>query len=217
MPPKVKFTKEEIAQAALAVVRKKGFEAVTAREVAGELGVSPRPIFTWYETMDQLRGDVYELAKAQYKASIEIGLQEPIPFQGIWRQYLRFAKEEPELYKLLFLTKPDGVIGGATEALAFSQDMARESIMRIYRLDAHQADSFFRNIWLTAFSYATLMVTDDCPFTEEEILSVGREISISVLKAYKEVPGLAEGTYDRDAVFSELAEKQNRIKGGSVC
>jgi hypothetical protein len=33
------------------------------------------------------------------------------------------------------------------------------------------------------------------------------EVSLSVCKAYKEVPGLAEGRFDRDAVFQELVSK----------
>ena len=58
MPPKVRFKKKEIATAALNVARKQGIDAVTAREVAKELGVSVGPIFTWYETMEQLKADV---------------------------------------------------------------------------------------------------------------------------------------------------------------
>ena len=93
------------------------------------------------------------------------------------------------------------------DALEFSQDLARESMMKIYNLDARTADSYFRNLWLVAFSYATLIVTNECPFTDEEIFSVGTEISLSLLKAYKEIPGLAEGNFDRDAIFRELASK----------
>lgn len=207
MPPRVKFQKEEIQQAALEVARKKGVEAVTAREVAAELQVSPRPIFTWYDTMDQLRCDVYELAKEHYREYIERGLREPIPFLGVWRQYLFFAREEPQLYRLLFLTRPGSVSGGATEALKLSQELARESIMRIYNMDAHAADCYFRDLWLVAFSYATLVVTDDCSYTDEEMFAVGAEISLSVCKAYKEIPGLPTGDYDRDAIFRELVKR----------
>ena len=207
MAPKVKFQKEEIIEAALKVARKKGINAVTAREVALELGVSTRPIFTYYESMDQLRHDVYELAKEHYKIYVLRGLEGPIPFLGVWRQYLRFAKEEPELYRLLFLTKLEGVDGGAMETLKMSQDLVRDSIMRIYHMDAHTADCYFRNIWLVAFSFATLIVTDSCPNTEEEILDIGAEISLSLCKAYKEIPGLAEGKYDKDALFTELVSR----------
>lgn len=208
MPPKVKFQKEEIIKAALDVVREKGADAVTAREVAAKLNTSPRPIFTYYASMEDLRRDVYALAKDTYKTYIERGLSEPIPFQGVWRQYLYFAKEEPELYRLLFLTPPGSVSGGAMEALRFSQALARESLMRIYDLDVYAADCYFRDLWLMAFSFATLIVTGDCPYTVEEILAVGAEISLSVCKAYKEIPGLPEGNYDKDALFRELTGRK---------
>ena len=142
-----------------------------------------------------------------YQEYIEHGLAGPVPFLGVGQQYLRFAKEEPELYRLLFLRRPDAVSGGAMEALKFSQDLARESIMRIYHMEGWMADCYFRDIWLAAFSYATLIVTDDCPYTEEEMLAVGTEISLSICKAYKEIPGLPEGKYDRDAIFRELVKQ----------
>ncbi len=209
MPPKVKFQKEEIVDAALNVARKQGIDAVTAREVAKELGVSVGPIFTWFETMEQLKTEVYALAKARYREHIERGLAGSIPFLGLWQQYLVFARKEPELYRLLFLTRPDSVSGGggAMEVLRFSQELARPSIMQIYNMDADTADKFFRDIWLVAFSFATLVVTDDCPYTDEEMLAVGTEISLSICKAYKEVPGLAKGSFDRDAIFRELVKK----------
>ena len=99
------------------------------------------------------------------------------------------------------------VYQGMANALKFSQDLARESIMRIYHMDAHTADCYFRDLWLISFSYATLVVTDDCPYTDEEIFAVGTEVSLAICKAYKEIPGLPEGNYDRDAIFRELVKK----------
>ena len=204
MPPKVKFSKQEIVDAAVRVARDKGIDGVTAREIAAELGVSTRPIFTYFDTMDEVKAEVFQTAKELYRAYVERGLAGPIPFLGVGQQYIRLAHDEPELYKLLFLTRPGNASGGAMEALRFSQDLARESLMRIYNMDAHTADCYFRDLWLVVFSFATLIVTDDCPFTDEEIFAVGTEISLSVCKAYKEIPGLPEGNYDRDAIFSEL-------------
>ena len=82
MPPTVKFKKEEIINAALSVAGKKGIDAVTAREVAKTLKVSVGPIFTYYDSMDQLRCDVFEHAKNRYRSYIERGLMEEIPFLG---------------------------------------------------------------------------------------------------------------------------------------
>ncbi len=204
MPPSVKFTKDEMIEVALTITREKGIDAVTAREVAKRLGVSTRPIFTHYESMDELRRDVRERAKGCYRAYIERGLDEPIPFLGVGRSYIRFAQEEPQLYRLLFLTKPSEGGGGAMEALSLSQDLARPSIMRIYHMSAYEADCYFRDLWLVVFSFGTMIVADECPLTDEQMSAVLTEVSLAVCKAYKEVPGLPEGTYDRDAVFSQL-------------
>ena len=207
MAPKVKFQKDEIVRAALEVVREKGVAAVTAREVAQALGVSTRPIFTYYDTMDQLRRDVYGAAKEECRAYIERGLAQSIPFLGVGRQYIRFAREQPELYKLLFLAPPGETGGGAAEALKLSQNLARESLMRICRMDARTADRYFRDLWLVAFSFATLIVTGDCPCSDGEMNAVLAEVSLSVCKAYKEIPGLPEGEYDKDAIFEELMRR----------
>ena len=58
MPPKVKFQKEEIVEAAVNIARKKGISAVTAREVGAVLGVSSRPLFTYFDTVDELKREV---------------------------------------------------------------------------------------------------------------------------------------------------------------
>ena len=207
MAPKVKFQKEEIIAAAFRVVRSRGADALTARTLALELGVSTRPIFTWFDTMEELRAEVRALARDRYRTYIVRGLSEPIPFLGVWQQYLAFAREESALYRLLFLSQPDGESGGALEAMRFSQALARESVMRTYNMDAETADCYFRDLWLAAFSFATLIVTDNCPYTDEEMYAVGTEISLAVCKAYKEIPGLPEGKYDRDAIFRTLVQK----------
>ena len=208
MPPKVRFQKEEVIDAALNIARKNGIDAVTAREVAKELQVSVGPIFTWFDSMDELKAEIYELARSLYRDYIQRGLQGPVPFLGVGQQYLQFAKDEPELYKMLFLARPDKISGGAMEALQFSQDLARESLMRIYHMDAETADKYFRDLWLVVFSFATLIVTDDCPYTDGEMSAILTEVSLSVCKAYKEIPGLPEGNYDKDAIFSRLVNKQ---------
>ena len=204
MPPSVKFTKQEIIDAALRVTRAGGIGSLTARSLATELGASTRPMFTYFDSMDALKYEVHEAAKDLYRAYVKRGLAEPIPFLGVGQSYIRFAKEERELYKLLFLEKPSSAGGGAMEALALSQDLVRASLMRIYRMDAEQADCYFRDLWLVAFSFATLIVTDDSPYTDEQMSAILTEFSLAICKAYKEIPGLHRGDFDRDAIFRQL-------------
>ena len=97
MPPKVKFTANEIIEAAVKITRVKGIDAVTAREVGRALGVSSRPLFTYFDTVEELKREVYLFAKNLYKEYVKDGLKAEIPFLGVGQQYLRFAKDEPNL------------------------------------------------------------------------------------------------------------------------
>lgn len=205
MPPKVKFTKDEIVDAALRVARVKGAEGVTTRDIAAELGVSTRPIFTYYRGMDELRADLRLAAHAVYRRYTDEGLRQPIPFLGFGRQYLRFAREEPQLYRLLFLSP--SAQGGAMAEMRQSQDQLRPSLMAIYHLDEALADCYFRDMWLMVHGLATLIVTDSCPYTDAEMSAILTECSLSLCKACKEIPGFAQGTFDQDAIFRELVQK----------
>ncbi len=207
MPPKAKFSEQEIIRAAVDITREKGISAVTAREVGARLGVSSRPLFTYFAAVEDLKKEVYLYAEDLYREYVRNGLKMPIPALGVGQNYIRFAKEEPELYRYLFLTPPDGMKGSAMEVLRLSQELVRDSVMRIYNMDAATADKFFRDLWLVAFSFTTLIVTGECPYTDEEISALLTEFSLSICKAYKEIPGLPEGNFDKDAIFRELVKK----------
>ena len=163
MAPKNKFTKEEMTAAALRVVRAKGIAGLTAKTMADELGTSTQPIFTGFGSMDSVRQEVYVAAMRVYDRYTDAGLKEKIPFLGVGMQYIRFAREEPELYRFLFLT-PAQVVHGLS----------------------------------------TLIVTGDCPYSDREIGQILTGFSVSICKSIKEIPGFADGSFDRDAVFRGL-------------
>ena len=76
-------------------------------------------------------------------------------------------------------------------------------------MDAFEADCYFRDLWLIAYSFATMIVTDARTLTDAEMSAIFTEVSLAMCKAYKEIPGLPRGDYDRDALFRELT--------GSTC
>ena len=54
MPPKNRFTKDEMIDAALDIVREKGIDALTSRELGARMGCSTRPMFTFFSTVNEL-------------------------------------------------------------------------------------------------------------------------------------------------------------------
>lgn len=202
MAPKVKFTKEEMVEAALRVVRAKGIDNLTAKTIADELGTSTRPIFTGFGSMDDLRQEVYAAAVCVYDDYTNAGLKEEIPFLGVGKQCIQFARKEPELYRFLFLSRMPEY--SAVKSMQHLQELVRPTLMEIYHITAEEADLYFRNLWLVVHSLSTLIVTGDCPYADREIAQILTGFSISICKSIKEIPGFAAGTFDRDAAFREL-------------
>lgn len=208
MPPSVKFTKEEIVNAALQVVREKGTAALTTRQIAAVLGVSTRPIFTYFQNMQQVQEAVRQAAQALYHSYIKKGLEQVHPFIGLGEQYIRFATQEPELYRLLFLPLAPGSENKAMEEMERTQNLVLEFLQHIYQLDEAAAKRFFRDVWLVAHSLAALIVTNCCPYSPEEIRQILTSVSLSVCKACKEIPEFVTNHLDKDTLFRSIIEKE---------
>ena len=206
MAPKNKFTKEEMAEAALQVVRAKGVDGLTAKTIADELGTSTRPIFTGFGSMEDVKQAVYAAAMRVYDSYTSAGLKEKIPFLGVGKSYIRFAREKPELYRLLFLTRTPEY--SAMKSMQHLQALVRPAVMNIYHITAEEADLYFRDLWLVAHSLSTLIVTGDCIYSDQEISQLLTGFSISICRSIKEIPGFAAGAFDRDAAFRALVDKQ---------
>ena len=105
MPRRFLFTKEEIQAAALELTREKGFAAVTARSLGKKLGTTSRPIFSHYATMADVQKAVIEAAEDFYRTYIkrEIASGKYTAYMARGMAYIKFAREEKELFKLLFM------------------------------------------------------------------------------------------------------------------
>ncbi len=80
MPPKAKFTREEIVAVAVDIIRDSGVEAITAKEIGKRMGTSTRPMFTWFKTVEELRAAAAEEARQIYNRYAERGLSMTPPF-----------------------------------------------------------------------------------------------------------------------------------------
>ena len=87
MPPKIKITKEEIVDTALNLVREAGEQALNARSIAAKLKCSTQPVFSNFETMEDLHNAVKEAAYAEYqsylKTDMEAGKYPPYKASGL--------------------------------------------------------------------------------------------------------------------------------------
>ena len=207
MPPKFKFTKDEIVNAAVNVTRRIGLNYLTSRDIAKELGVSTQPVFTCFSNMNEAKKEVCLATEKIFDEHVLKGLNDYVPFFGFGKAYIDFAKTEPKLYELLFLSPANEYSKGAISAMKNIQDAIRPSLVKIYKLTDEQADRYFRDLWLVVHAVCTLIVTNCCPYSDEEISAILSGFSLSVCKSIKEIEGFVENTYDKNALFSELVKK----------
>ncbi len=102
MPPKSRFTATFILEAALQLVREQGIEALTARNLAQNMGASTGPIFRAFASMDALKEGVVERAIALFVTRAQ-AQEHADPLVGASIAWLAFAKSDPKLYEALFL------------------------------------------------------------------------------------------------------------------
>ena len=187
MPPKCKFTREEIIKAALDLTRKEGINALTARALGTKLGSSPKPIFTVFENMEEVQSEVQRAAKTLYAEYIQIGLGQEVAFKGVGTQYILFAIKEPKLFQLLFMSeqpqKPP--VAGILPIIDESYEQILQSVQSGYGLGMKDAENLYRHLWIYTHGIAVLCATNMCSFTAEEISGMMTEVFRSLLKEIK--------------------------------
>lgn len=171
MPPKPKFTKEEIVQAALKIVSQKGVQALTAKELGDALGSSARPIFTVFSNMKEVQDEVRAAAMRCFESFAKQKLPDMPLFKQVGMRMVLFGANEPKLYQLLFMQenrnaiKFDDVFGelGPTAQTCISL------IQNEYDLSKDEAKLLFEHVWIYTFGVGALCATRVCRFSEEKL------------------------------------------------
>ena len=177
MPPKVRFTREQIADTAYNMVRKFGMDILTARNLASELGISTAPIFTAFKNIEEVQGAVKERAKTEYRAYIEEGLKHEIPFKGAGLKYVEFAKNEPELFKLLFMS------GDNFESIPHyypGKDISAEKVLEVvessYAESRESAMRLYNHLSVYMHGFAVMFAQGNSMFTMDDVSRMMSEV-----------------------------------------
>lgn len=168
MPPKTKITKAEVVQTALELVRSGGEAAVNARSIAAALGCSTQPVFSNFSTMEALEGAVLEAAYQHYLLFLqnECASGKYPKYKAFGMAYIRFAAEEKQLFKLLFMRDRSGEAMQPTEDFEASVEL----IVQANGLSRERARLFHLEMWICVHGIATMLATSFLPL-EWELIS----------------------------------------------
>ncbi len=163
MPPKFLFTKEQITAAALAVVRVEGIAALTAKRLAEELGTSAKPIFGLFSGMEEVKFSVMEAAGQAYQTMTAQDMAKGVypAYKASGMAYIRFAKEEPLLFRLLFMRDR------SNETIVDERVALRpilEIIMKNTGLDEEHSYLLHLEMWIYVHGIATMFATNYLPW-----------------------------------------------------
>ena len=168
MPPTVRFTRDAVLHAACQLMRREGMEALIARAIAKDLGGSTQPIFRLFTNMEDLHRELILYVARQFQAHAEADMaQSDSPYIQLCTTYLLYGRDEPELFKLLFMR--DRVSEGQySDQTNF--DLVFNIIKKETSLDDETALRFFERTWLFIHGLAVCIATKYIPCQDERYL-----------------------------------------------
>jgi AcrR family transcriptional regulator len=105
MPPKPKYTKEEIVEAAFGIAAEEGMDAISIRRVAAGLGSSIAPIYVNFDDVEDLKRAVVKRVVTLTGRLLE-AQDTGHPFFDVALASIGFARQYPSLFRDLVL-KPN--------------------------------------------------------------------------------------------------------------
>lgn len=185
MPPKNRFTREQIIQAAVNMTRREGIGAVTARAVGAELNSSSKVVFGQFESMEELQREVLRAAEGLYQARIrqemEAGRYPPYKASGM--AYIGFAREEPALFRLLFMRdRTREAPPPESEDVRMLTGLIQKSI----GLGEEEAYLFHLEMWICVHGIAAMLATQYLEWDREMISRMVSDLYDGLRRRYEE-------------------------------
>ncbi len=184
VPPKQRLTREAVLETALNMVRKSGLAALNARALASKLSCSTQPIFSNFASMDDLKLAVTEAAISLYRDYTQKELSEGrFPaYKASGMAYIRFAKEEPKLFELLFMCDRRGQ---AEELDPMLEELILPMIVKNVGMTLDEARRFHFEIWAHVHGIAVFVATSYFEPTWEQVSDMVSNSYFGLLSVYQ--------------------------------
>ena len=172
MPPKARVTKDMVVKAAFEVARKTGAENINARTVSEKLNCSTQPVMYHFATIEELKKAVYAKADC-YHSEYLMNIKDPQKgaMLGIGLNYIRFAIEEPHLFRFLFQSN---FFTGTTLPEMIDAEELTPVILAMQGAiggSIEQVKEIFLMVFLFAHGYASIIANNSLFYDEEPIKS----------------------------------------------
>lgn len=183
MPPTRKYTKEEIIKVAYDLAKREGLNSINARRIASILGSSVQPIFHNFKNMEELKKTVYDKIYSLYQEYMQNGSKKEKPYKEMGLSYIRFAKDYPEFFKIIFMQKtslnPEGFILADNKS-----NKVIELGQQLTGLSFEEQKIFHVRVWIFTHGIACLVATNTIKISDKEIDKLLESTVKDMLKGY---------------------------------
>lgn len=109
--PRPTLTASKIVDEAIALIRERGGDALSMRVLATRIGVTAPALYAHFTNRDALLRACAQVGYDELDSRFRKG-ETVSPLDLIWRSsrsYVHFAMDEPELFSLMFMFRPDAI------------------------------------------------------------------------------------------------------------
>lgn len=173
MARKETIKKDFLIDTAFLLAKQEGFENVTARKLAAKAGCSTQPIFRLYENMDELWASVYMKAVEFYGFFYDKypkNTQEP--FVDLGMAYIKFAMDEKELFKILFLTDKKPYSRPLYDILNGENNNVTREFVKAKENGVKGTENLFSQMWIFIHGIACMTITGDYDLNDEQTITM---------------------------------------------
>lgn len=184
MPPKQKITKEMILEAAFQITREQGFEAVNARSLAKVIGCSTQPIFSQYAVMTDLKKEFFEYLTNYYNEYALSRVQGKSFSGDLGAAYIDFAKNDSNLFKVLFMSDLVGMNGFSDVLWEGNIEVAIAMSKRL-EISLEGAKNLLMKSWIFMHGIASMIATNSIKLQDGEAEKMLNEARTAFLEQEK--------------------------------
>ena len=162
------------------MVEKEGIECINARDLAKNAGISTKPIYRIYKSLEELKTDVNNIIKKEYDEFIMKRVDNKNALITVCVAYVEFAYMHKNYFKCMFLSNN---LNWTDINDVLNEKWNQSTIINLvnkHSLSFEEAKTLFMNVWLYANGLATLIACNDLVMDSKEIL-------IRIVKIYKEL------------------------------
>lgn len=155
--PKQRITKEMVVNAAFEIARSHGMEQVMVKTIAAKIGCSVQPIYSYCKNMEGLRQDVIERVETFVKDYVSSHIDQNDLFRSTGKAYIRFAEEEPNLFRIFILHQRTGISSLADLYNAETNPRTAQFIANELHISEPEAKTLHLNMLIFTIGIGTIL------------------------------------------------------------